>query len=112
MAKDHFHLAWLLSQGFGPKTWRGTWPGSDVGRWMMPDLFLDLVRGMERAIMDMTMEAAPAPRRRAPRPARTGFAWKSKKCTRKSGSAGSLPALCSAAEPPMPPEMNSQEERG
>jgi hypothetical protein len=32
MAKDHFHLAWFLSQGFGPKTWRGTWPGSDVGR--------------------------------------------------------------------------------
>jgi FMN-dependent oxidoreductase (nitrilotriacetate monooxygenase family) len=52
MAKDHFHLAWFLSQGFGPKTWRGNWPGSDVGRWMMPDLFLDLARGMERACFD------------------------------------------------------------
>ncbi len=44
MAKPHFHLAWFLSQGFGPKTWRGMWPGTDVERWMMPDLFQDLAR--------------------------------------------------------------------
>lgn len=52
MAKDHFHLAWFLSQGYGPKGWRGDWPGSDVSRWMMPDLFIDLAKGMERACMD------------------------------------------------------------
>ena len=52
MAKPHFHLSWFLSQGFGPKTWRGTWPGSDLNRWMMPDLFQDLARGMERACFD------------------------------------------------------------
>jgi FMN-dependent oxidoreductase (nitrilotriacetate monooxygenase family) len=52
MAKRQFHLSWFLSQGFGPKTWRGDWPGSDVARWMMPDLFLDLARGMERACFD------------------------------------------------------------
>lgn len=52
MAKHPFHLAWFLSQGFGPKTWRSTWPGADAGRWMMPDLFVDLARGMERACMD------------------------------------------------------------
>lgn len=52
MAKHPFHLAWFLSQGFGPKSWRSTWPGADVGRWMMPDLFIDLARGMERACMD------------------------------------------------------------
>ena len=54
MAKRQFHLAWFLSQGYGPKTWRGMWPGSvsDVARWMMPDLFLDLARGMERACFD------------------------------------------------------------
>jgi FMN-dependent oxidoreductase (nitrilotriacetate monooxygenase family) len=52
MAKPQFHLAWFLSQGYGPKTWRGDWPGSDVARWMMPDLFLDLARGMERACFD------------------------------------------------------------
>jgi FMN-dependent oxidoreductase (nitrilotriacetate monooxygenase family) len=54
MAKRQFHLSWFLSQGYGPKTWRGHWPGpaSDVARWMMPDLFLDLARGLERACFD------------------------------------------------------------
>jgi len=52
MAKRPFHLAWFLSQGYGPKTWRSAWPGSDVARWMMPDLFQDLARGMERACFD------------------------------------------------------------
>ena len=52
MTKPHFHLAWFLSQGYGPKTWRTGWPGSDLNRWMMPDLFLDLARGMERACFD------------------------------------------------------------
>jgi long-chain alkane monooxygenase len=52
MAKPHFHLAWFLSQGFGPKGWRGNWSGSDVARWMMPDLFVDLARGMDRACFD------------------------------------------------------------
>ncbi|MDP1964665.1 MAG: NtaA/DmoA family FMN-dependent monooxygenase [Reyranella sp.] len=47
-----FHLAWFLSQGYGPKSWRSQWPGSDLGRWMMPDIFVDLARGMERACMD------------------------------------------------------------
>ena len=52
MGRRPFHLSWFLSQGYGPKTWRGTWPGSDVARWMMPDLFLDLARAMERACFD------------------------------------------------------------
>ena len=52
MAKRQFHLSWFLSQGYGPKTWRGDWPGSDLARWMMPDLFLDLARGLERACFD------------------------------------------------------------
>ena len=52
MARRQFHLSWFLSQGYGPKTWRGNWPGSDVARWMMPDLFLDLARGLERACFD------------------------------------------------------------
>ena len=52
MARQQFHLAWFLSQGYGPKTWRGMWPGSDTARWMMPDIFLDLARGMERACFD------------------------------------------------------------
>jgi FMN-dependent oxidoreductase (nitrilotriacetate monooxygenase family) len=52
MPKRPFHLSWFLSQGYGPKTWRTDWPGSDLARWMMPDLFLDLARGMERACFD------------------------------------------------------------
>jgi len=52
MAKRQFHLAWFLSQGYGPKGWRGDWPGADVSRWMMPDIFVDLAKGMERACMD------------------------------------------------------------
>ncbi|MDP1837154.1 MAG: NtaA/DmoA family FMN-dependent monooxygenase [Reyranella sp.] len=52
MAKHPFHLAWFLSQGFGPKSWRSAWSGADAGRWMMPDLFIDLAKGMERACMD------------------------------------------------------------
>ena len=52
MAKRQFHLAWFLSQGFGPKNWRSMWPGADVARWMTPDLFVDLARGMERACFD------------------------------------------------------------
>ena len=49
-----FHLAWFLSQGYGPKSWRSQWPGSasDTARWMMPDLFVDLAQGMDRACMD------------------------------------------------------------
>jgi len=52
--KDHFHLAWFLSQGYGPKTWRSQWPGSssDLQRWMMPDLFIDLARGLDRCCFD------------------------------------------------------------
>ena len=54
MAKRQFHLSWFLSQGYGPKSWWGNWPGSssDMARWMMPDLFLDLARGLERACFD------------------------------------------------------------
>jgi FMN-dependent oxidoreductase (nitrilotriacetate monooxygenase family) len=52
MARPHFHLSWFLSQGFGPKTWRGDWPGSDAETWMLPDLFVDLARSMDRAGFD------------------------------------------------------------
>ena len=49
-----FHLAWFLSQGYGPKAWRSQWPGtdSDMKRWMMPDIFIDLAKGMERGCFD------------------------------------------------------------
>ena len=49
-----FHLAWFLGQSFSSKNWRSMWAGSasDVQRWMMPDIFIDLAKGMERACMD------------------------------------------------------------
>ena len=50
--KKPFHLAWFLSQGYGPKSWRSAFPGSDVSRWMMPDIFVDLAKGMDRACFD------------------------------------------------------------
>lgn len=50
--KKPFHLAWFLSQGYGPKSWRSAFPGSDVNRWMMPDIFVDLAKGMDRACFD------------------------------------------------------------
>ena len=50
--KRPFHLAWFLSQGYGPKSWRTDWPGSDIRRWMMPDLFVELARAMARACFD------------------------------------------------------------
>jgi len=52
MGKRQFHLAWFLSQGFGPKSWRSQWPGSDIARWMMPDIFIDLAKGLERSCFD------------------------------------------------------------
>jgi len=51
MAKP-FHLAWFLSQGYGPKSWRSDYPGADVSRWMMPDIFVDLAQAMDRACFD------------------------------------------------------------
>jgi FMN-dependent oxidoreductase (nitrilotriacetate monooxygenase family) len=47
-----FHLSWFLSRGYGPKGWRYPWGGNGAARWMMPDLFVDLARGMERACFD------------------------------------------------------------
>jgi FMN-dependent oxidoreductase (nitrilotriacetate monooxygenase family) len=52
MAKKPFHLAWFLSQGYGPKSWLSDWPGSDLARWMMPDLFIDLAKGLDRCCFD------------------------------------------------------------
>ncbi|WP_203071517.1 NtaA/DmoA family FMN-dependent monooxygenase [Falsiroseomonas ponticola] len=51
MSPRPFHLAWFLSRGYGPKAWRHDW-GGDASRWMMPDLFVDLARSMERACFD------------------------------------------------------------
>src|SRR5262245_34662309 len=51
MSADHFHLAWFL-QGSSIQAWRAPWTGNISEEWMMPGLFLDLVRAMERACFD------------------------------------------------------------
>jgi FMN-dependent oxidoreductase (nitrilotriacetate monooxygenase family) len=51
MPADHFHLAWFL-QGSSIQAWRAPWTGNISEEWMMPGLFLDLVRAMERACFD------------------------------------------------------------
>src|SRR5476649_703615 len=54
MSNRPFHLAWFLSQGYGPKAWRSQWPGTetDKHRWMMPDIFVDLAKGLDRCCFD------------------------------------------------------------
>lgn len=51
MSKDPFHLAWFL-QGSSIQAWRASWTGNISEDWMVPTLFLDLVRAMERACFD------------------------------------------------------------
>ena len=51
MSADHFHLAWFL-QGSSIQAWRAPWTGNISEEWMMPGLFLDLARSMERACFD------------------------------------------------------------
>src|SRR5476651_1932884 len=54
MSNRPFHLAWFLSQGYGPKAWCSQSPGTetDKHRWMMPDMFVDLAKGLERGCFD------------------------------------------------------------
>lgn len=51
MSAEPFHLAWFL-QGSSIQAWRAPWTGNISEEWMVPTLFLDLVRSMERACFD------------------------------------------------------------
>ena len=42
MAKKPFHLAWFLSQGYGPKSWLSDWPGSDLAILVLIGVFLTI----------------------------------------------------------------------
>ncbi|HSS87220.1 MAG TPA: polysaccharide deacetylase family protein, partial [Reyranella sp.] len=59
MAARPFHLAWFLSQGYGPKSWRSDFPGTDVARWMMPDLFDELNLPAAHLINTTVFDYAP-----------------------------------------------------
>lgn len=52
MASRPFHLGWFVARGYGPKAWRESWAGSDLSGWVLPDLFVDLARAIERARFD------------------------------------------------------------
>lgn len=51
MPANPFHLAWFL-QGSSIQAWGEPWTGNIAQEWMTADMFLDLVRSMERACFD------------------------------------------------------------
>lgn len=51
MTANPFHLAWFL-QGSSVQAWGEPWTGNIGQDWMSADLFVDLVRSMERACFD------------------------------------------------------------
>jgi FMN-dependent oxidoreductase (nitrilotriacetate monooxygenase family) len=54
MAAKPFHLGWFL-QGSSAQAWGEPWTGH-IGRdWMVPELFLDLARSLERACFDYVL---------------------------------------------------------
>lgn len=51
MAARPFHLGWFL-QGSSVQAWGEPWTGHIGTSWMVPDLFLDIARSLERACFD------------------------------------------------------------
>jgi FMN-dependent oxidoreductase (nitrilotriacetate monooxygenase family) len=51
MPAKMFHLAWFL-QGSSAQAWGEPWTGHIGQSWMMPELFLDMARMLERACFD------------------------------------------------------------
>jgi FMN-dependent oxidoreductase (nitrilotriacetate monooxygenase family) len=51
MPAKPFHLAWFL-QGSSAQAWGEPWTGHIGQNWMMPELFLDMARMLERACFD------------------------------------------------------------
>jgi FMN-dependent oxidoreductase (nitrilotriacetate monooxygenase family) len=49
-----FHLAWFL-QGSSAQAWGEEWTGHIGANWMVPELFLDLARSLERACFDYVL---------------------------------------------------------
>ncbi len=46
-----FHLGWFL-QGSSAQAWGEPWTGSIGADWMVPELFMDMARALERACLD------------------------------------------------------------
>ena len=51
MAARPFHLAWFL-QGSSVQAWGEPWTGHIGQSWMVPELFVDMARNLERACFD------------------------------------------------------------
>lgn len=51
MAARPFHLGWFL-QGSSVQAWGEPWTGHIGQTWMVPDLFMDMARSLERACFD------------------------------------------------------------
>jgi FMN-dependent oxidoreductase (nitrilotriacetate monooxygenase family) len=54
MTGKPFHLAWFL-QGSSAQAWGEEWTGNVGTSWMVPELFLDLARILERACFDYVL---------------------------------------------------------
>src|SRR5580704_1908629 len=51
MAAKPFHLGWFL-QGSSAQAWGESWTGHIGNNWMVPELFIDMARSLERACFD------------------------------------------------------------
>jgi FMN-dependent oxidoreductase (nitrilotriacetate monooxygenase family) len=54
MAARPFHLGWFL-QGSSVQAWGETWTGHIGTTWMVPELFIDMARCLERACFDYVL---------------------------------------------------------
>jgi FMN-dependent oxidoreductase (nitrilotriacetate monooxygenase family) len=54
MAVKPFHLGWFL-QGSSAQAWGESWTGHIGTTWMVPELFIDLARSLERACFDYVL---------------------------------------------------------
>jgi FMN-dependent oxidoreductase (nitrilotriacetate monooxygenase family) len=50
-----FHMGWFVGRGYSVHAWNQPWSGTIGTDYMQPDLYIDLVRAMERACFDYVM---------------------------------------------------------
>ncbi len=50
-----FHMGWFIGRGYSVHAWNQPWSGTIGTDYMRPDIYIDLVRAMERACFDYVM---------------------------------------------------------
>jgi FMN-dependent oxidoreductase (nitrilotriacetate monooxygenase family) len=50
-----FHMGWFVGRGYSVHGWNQPWSGTIGTDYMQPDIYIDLVRAMERACFDYVM---------------------------------------------------------